>query len=636
MTIDHMVTFNQHYKDIQNYFSVTNTKRNEFDFERQNNSIERARSKLSGLNQIQFFELSTDVHDELQRRITGNGGELGSSLRPIDKFHKKRNQAREKLSSLAEKRFNDLLNDLAQEIERRGYDNIELNDMEKSEDDNISKESITETSTPLKDSTPPHEKEGNNNDDAIQQTVIIPMKASIDWSSDEDEEEEQEEKLPNEVESTEAIEVLEEPELDFNTSVQDKLATKISEDEVEKKIDDDLNETLGRSISLTKVSTTRSLSSTEFEAPPISATSKNFADDEDDFDFNQPLTHVNFGKELNIEHEDKAPKNVQNETIDKDDVASLKEENNKLKHELNSLKDHSTYPKATTTTSSQFKQYIDKSGHVPLILVKDFQNLTTRLYSIVNDSDEQRDQDEFGKDLFTKVFQISKNIHEIMLLSSVPEVANEIILLKASLSHLITSIRYYCSFKDLLPKITVNTSIADLSFSFCNLISVVKIKAVIMNDELITRNEYILNANDETLINENDTTHILSPNLSSKVKPLRLAEKLQNFDSSSSLVDESDNTVATSSSGSSNIRSNPNKGLLFDRIDVKSVTPSPERRTQREVVEVKLSTSESLLEDISNSSPTPNRTMEMTSKAPPTRNKSFMDKLKQLKHIGAK
>lgn len=645
MTIDHTLTFNQHYKDIQNYFSVSNANQDEFDFERHNTSIVRARSKLSGLTEVQFLELSTDVHDELQRRVTDNGGEFGSCLRPIETFHKKRNQAREKLSSLAANRFNDLLNDISQEIQRRGYDNIKINEMEKYEDERNSIESIIKSSTPLKNTPSSTEKDGKNSDDIIQQTVIIPKKASIDWSSDEEEEEEEKGIKSEQIGTTNnSIEYVE-PEFNFNGTNQDKLVEATLEGQLEKKTDENLNETLAESVTLTKIPTTQTLSSTELEISPSIANSKTVTsnDEEDDFDFNQPLTHINFDKELEMKPENMESTSVHHNTViedeTNDDIASLKEENNNLKLKLKSLNDNSSHYLVSNVDTSQFEQFIDESGHIPLSLVKDFHHLTARLYSIINESDSQSNQEELGNNSFTKVFQLSKNIHEIMLLSSIPELANEIILLKVSLSHLITSIRYYCSFKDLLPKITVNTSIADLSFAFCNLVAIAKIKAVDMNDEPKTVIESALNPNDETLTDETDTSHILSPNLQSKVKPLRLAEKLQRFESSLSLTAENDNSVATSTSDSSiNIRSIPSKGLLFDRIDVKSVTSSPEKRKQKqkEIMEVTSSTSESLFDGVSKLSSIPSVAIEKKNNAAPSRNKSFMDKLKELKHISAK
>ncbi|KAF8543302.1 hypothetical protein BDD12DRAFT_726529 [Trichophaea hybrida] len=86
----------------------------------------RARDKLLRLSAIQFQELSTDVYDELQRREPGvvapnlsPDGEMPPFLPPKQDFHPKRNQARQKLSTLPADRFRDLATDVFYELERR-------------------------------------------------------------------------------------------------------------------------------------------------------------------------------------------------------------------------------------------------------------------------------------------------------------------------------------------------------------------------------------------------------------------------------------------------------------------------------------------------------------------------------------
>ncbi|KTW26766.1 hypothetical protein T552_02767 [Pneumocystis carinii B80] len=77
----------------------------------------KAREKLTYLSKQQFYELSTDVYDELIRRQTKN---LDTTfLQPCESFHPKRNQARQKLSTLSILRFLDLLGDVSFELERR-------------------------------------------------------------------------------------------------------------------------------------------------------------------------------------------------------------------------------------------------------------------------------------------------------------------------------------------------------------------------------------------------------------------------------------------------------------------------------------------------------------------------------------
>jgi hypothetical protein len=87
----------------------------------------KARDKLLRLSPVQFHELSTDVFDELQRRqalapINGRPpprDRVPPFLQPRQDFHEKRNQARQKLSSLVTPRFKDLATDVFCELERR-------------------------------------------------------------------------------------------------------------------------------------------------------------------------------------------------------------------------------------------------------------------------------------------------------------------------------------------------------------------------------------------------------------------------------------------------------------------------------------------------------------------------------------
>ncbi|KAL0935089.1 cell polarity protein [Colletotrichum truncatum] len=86
----------------------------------------KARDKLLRLSPVQFLELSTDVYDELirrqslGRRPSGPGAQNPPPyLLPEPNFHPKRNQARQKLSSLGPPRFRDLATDVFCELERR-------------------------------------------------------------------------------------------------------------------------------------------------------------------------------------------------------------------------------------------------------------------------------------------------------------------------------------------------------------------------------------------------------------------------------------------------------------------------------------------------------------------------------------
>lgn len=76
----------------------------------------KAKDKLLRLTGVQFVELSTDVYDELLRR---QDSRAPPSLPAENGFHPKRNQARQKLSSLGPDRFQSLVTDVFTELERR-------------------------------------------------------------------------------------------------------------------------------------------------------------------------------------------------------------------------------------------------------------------------------------------------------------------------------------------------------------------------------------------------------------------------------------------------------------------------------------------------------------------------------------
>jgi len=92
-----------------------------------NSQPNKARDKLQRLTSVQFLELSTDVYDELIRRQAFSRSQPNGNpdsgppryLLPEDTFHPKRNQARQKLSSLGPPRFRDLATDVFCELERR-------------------------------------------------------------------------------------------------------------------------------------------------------------------------------------------------------------------------------------------------------------------------------------------------------------------------------------------------------------------------------------------------------------------------------------------------------------------------------------------------------------------------------------
>jgi hypothetical protein len=112
----------EHYVALKRYLAAS------LRDEKGNPRPNKARDKLLRLSPVQFQELSTDVFDELLRRQeggrrtpNGNGPNGGPPpfLLPKDSFHPKRNQARQKLSTLPPPRFRDLATDVFYELERR-------------------------------------------------------------------------------------------------------------------------------------------------------------------------------------------------------------------------------------------------------------------------------------------------------------------------------------------------------------------------------------------------------------------------------------------------------------------------------------------------------------------------------------
>ncbi|KAK3301070.1 uncharacterized protein B0H64DRAFT_30110 [Chaetomium fimeti] len=111
----------EHYISLKRFLSATSRDGNP------KPPPNKARDKLQRLTSVQFLELSTDVYDELKRRELASrvppGAPPGSGppdyLLPEENFHPKRNQARQKLSSLGPPRFRDLATDVFCELERR-------------------------------------------------------------------------------------------------------------------------------------------------------------------------------------------------------------------------------------------------------------------------------------------------------------------------------------------------------------------------------------------------------------------------------------------------------------------------------------------------------------------------------------
>ena len=185
------VAIYQYFQGLHAYFMQVEDKR-----DRSGNSRAiKARSKLLNLSESQFFELGTDVYDELQRRR--NPVENGSFLVPKLTLHVKRNQARQKLANLSTTRFNDLIDDILYEIQRRHYDmepnfasspkKSEKSFHKKTSNNNLVKKKSDNSLLQKMSNHSSTNLLNNNGSNNIQTTTVIPKKASMDWSSDEEE-----------------------------------------------------------------------------------------------------------------------------------------------------------------------------------------------------------------------------------------------------------------------------------------------------------------------------------------------------------------------------------------------------------------------------------------------------------------
>ncbi|KGQ97415.1 hypothetical protein MEU_01228 [Candida albicans P37005] len=228
----------QHYKVLKQFLAISDDQQSR---SKSNSSrAQRAREKLLKLSSAQFKELSTDVYDELRRRIDESRSEPDYLL-PKSSFHPKRNQARQKLASLPQTRFKDLVADISYEIERRdlhverqsqhshttsmssngsqfqherksslasshhrndsanGYHSRSashhLNDFAATKEVDEEKESDSRddlNNTSSKNITMPN-AEASNQSIGIQPSQVVPTKANLDWSSDDEGDDEQEE-----------------------------------------------------------------------------------------------------------------------------------------------------------------------------------------------------------------------------------------------------------------------------------------------------------------------------------------------------------------------------------------------------------------------------------------------------------
>ncbi|EDO16944.1 hypothetical protein Kpol_1041p1 [Vanderwaltozyma polyspora DSM 70294] len=469
-------------QSLENFFKVTGINHDRSKSAR----AQKARLKLIKLSALQFYELSTDVFDELNRRISEDQTKPNYLLPKVN-FHLKRNQARQKLANLSQTRFNDLIDDILYEIRRRGmgYNPNEINSFI-SNDDNISKSSNLNLIAPTI---------------GLQESEIVPKKASIDWSTEEEEESESHKNIHklytgdfdtitsekdilnkshhgNTIKSSPLIQEtsmkFNQPAFDLNSSPEQR------QQKHDNNNNDNTNNTNNTNNSKNNnnndnTTTTISINDDTTTLEPTIAKVVNV----------QEIIPPKPSMNIKTNHQQHLPFNAydinyKNEiTSLSDQVSKLSIENEKLNQMIAELKlepgielIHSSKDMLTRLSKkypldkNALEMYISNDGHVPITILLKINGLINSFFEQLI----QRNPDSIGKYLFEILYQLSNLVYELLLRTDFPIYKDQIVLLKASYSHLITSVRYYSIYSSILPQVTVQAAVTEFSYSVCNLI----------------------------------------------------------------------------------------------------------------------------------------------------------------------
>lgn len=517
-----------YYVSLKTFFEVTGENRDRSNSTR----AQKARAKLLKLSSSQFYELSTDVSDELQRRI-GEDANQPDYLLPKANFHMKRNQARQKLANLSQTRFNDLLDDILFEIKRRGFDkdlDAPRPPLPQPMKQEVSKDSDDTARTSTNSSSVTQVAPNVS----VQPSLVIPKMASIDWSSEE-EEEEQVKKKPNEPEGKQ-------------TSMDEKKEAKPALNPIVTDSDLPDSQVLARDItSMARTPTTTHKNYWDVNDSPIIKVDNDIDNEKGPEQLKSPevqraennnpnsemedkvkeLTDLNSDLHLQIEdlnaklasltsekekekkeekEEKEKEKNLKsNYTIDESfqkellslnsQIGELSIENENLKQKISEFELHqkkNDNHNDLKITDGFISKYSSADGLIPAQYILNANNLiiqfTTRL-SAVPIGDSTAISHQIGEELFQILSQLSNLISQLLLSADLLQYKDQVILLKASLSHAITSIRYFSVYGPvLIPKITVQAAVSEVGFAMCNLIDSAKIKSD-SNGESTTSNE---------------------------------------------------------------------------------------------------------------------------------------------------
>lgn len=575
-----------HYKVLKQFLDISD----DLNSRSQSNSNRaiKAREKLLKLSPAQFKELSTDVYDELKRRIDESRGEPDFLL-PKSSFHPKRNQARHKLASLPQSRFKDLVSDISYEIERRDLHTPSNTSPTKSESSNHNHQDSIDHSSPTKSLNSNH-LHNQNQSINIQPKTVVPTKANLTWSSDEEEEEEEEgddeNKAAADLKNDLQNKNISQRSLHSNQSSQSQDVKLLMEegskmDKLITELKTELNESKNsyQELSNNHQSLQNELDQLIDDKKSLNNEIENLLIEKQNWKRNsQPdenvLKELDNLKSLNasLRLENQSLKNSHSKDINRNSKNMLSsspsnsfDQSNDLKKQLEIFYDklsHLDNPNINSNPNLSLntneitqlknevikwqKRYEDSRSN---IIIADLANLSfsdhelkslvspTGLVSMKLVADLQAsiesfllyiNESSFDSDLlFDKISRISILSNEVATQGDAGSLnSNEqSVCLRESTSHALTATRYFALYSSLLPKIVIDRALSEICFTLCDLVSVSKLNSESINSTIIDSS--IIQANKNLTNNNKKKDEVM-------VKPLRITNKLRESQSNDS------------------------------------------------------------------------------------------------------
>lgn len=495
-----------YYMTLNKYFNTNKIESSPSSDRSKSSRAVKARKRLLNLHTYQFFELITDVHDEVERRSSSD--RENEYLLPQDDLHLKRNQARQKLANLSMKRFLDLVDDLSFEIRRRQYDlDPQFDDPAQHADvSEVVEEKVNSSptvannigsSTTATDNEEPEKSISTK--PSVQQVNV--KKASMHWSDDEDEHAEPEEKDTNisEIElpagfsrqnvnitnnSTEApsfkkpsVENVNHVEKDFALHAANASINKKNE-EVEKalqlKIDDltNNNSSLITKNNILNEENTKLKEKLDLEIQNKNHLVKELSNNE------EIINHLRSEVESNNKSNDNEQYQAKNYMNIVSDNKQLSIENEDLKQKITDLEIANKLLNTTEgiktdmfdgTISNYGEEYFSQ-GIIPVDYVNEFQSKVVEFSKKVQGYNPQQS----NKNLFLSAINLSDTVTNIVksveMQDSKQLYTEYCILANTSSTHLITTLKYQSKFSAIFPKIIIQNALLEILGSLYQLV----------------------------------------------------------------------------------------------------------------------------------------------------------------------